>query len=61
MDDIFIYPPVPVAGQDATINVVVWNKGQVEVREVDVDIYLWDSTGKLERVRSEPIIDMVPD
>ncbi|MEW6214430.1 MAG: PKD domain-containing protein, partial [Nitrospirota bacterium] len=55
MDDILIYPPYPMAGEELAINVVVWNKGQVEVRDVDVDIYLWDSSGNLELLKSEKI------
>ena len=42
------------------IDVTVWNKGEVEVRDVDVDIYLWDSTGRLELLKSEPISYMAP-
>ncbi|MEM7828535.1 MAG: DPP IV N-terminal domain-containing protein, partial [Candidatus Aenigmatarchaeota archaeon] len=54
-EDIFIYPPYPIAGEDVAINVVVRNKGQTDVRDVDVDIYLWDSSGNLELLKSERI------
>ncbi|MEW6003366.1 MAG: Ig-like domain-containing protein, partial [Nitrospirota bacterium] len=54
-DDIFIYPPYPIAGEDVVINITVLNKGQVDVRDVDVDIYLWDSSGNLGLLKSDRI------
>jgi Tol biopolymer transport system component/flagellar hook assembly protein FlgD len=54
-DDIYIYPPYPITGEEVAINVVVWNKGQLEVRDVEMDLYLWDSSGNLELLKSEKI------
>jgi hypothetical protein len=42
------------------VDVIVWNRGEKEVREVDVDIYLWDATGRLERVKAEKIPYLAP-
>ncbi len=53
--DIFIYPPYPFPGRDVAINAVVWNRGQVEVKDVDVDLYLWDAAGNLTLLKSERI------
>jgi len=55
IDNIFIYPPYPMAGEEVAINVVVLNKGQEEVRDVDLDIYLLNSSGNLELLKSEKI------
>ncbi len=54
-EDIYIYPPYPVAGEEMTLNVVVWNKGYVDVKDVDVDVYLLDAEGNLELLKSENI------
>jgi Tol biopolymer transport system component len=58
--DIFIYPSSPVEGDGTILYVFVQNKGQAEVKDVDVEIYLWDATGKLERLKSETIPSMNP-
>lgn len=54
-DDVFLYPPYPLAGKDVAVNAVVWNRGQMAVRDVDVDLYMWDSSGNLTLVKSERI------
>ena len=53
--DIFVYPPYPLVGKDVAINAVVRNRGQVEVKDVDVDLYLWDASGNLTLLKSERI------
>jgi len=59
-DGILIYPPYPILGEEAAIGVFVWNGGPVEAEDVDVDIYLLDPTGNIERVESETIAHMAP-
>jgi hypothetical protein len=54
-DDIFIYPSYPTTGEQVSINIVVWNTGQFEARDVDVDIYMLDSYGNIELLKSENI------
>ena len=51
-DDIYIYPAVPVTGQQIAINAVIWNRGQAEAKDVEADVYIWDSAGNLELVKS---------
>ncbi len=43
--DIFIYPAMPIAGQEASLSVLVWNHGAVAAKDVDVDISIWRSDG----------------
>jgi hypothetical protein len=59
-DDIFIYPSSPIAGDEAMIDVVVWNQGRTEAKDLDVDIYLWDSGGRVELLRSATIAYLPP-
>ncbi len=59
--DIYIYPPAPVAGDEVTINVVVWNRGYVDVKDVDVDVYLWGAEGDLELLTSGKIASIGAD
>ncbi len=51
-DDIYIYPVYPLTGEQAAVNVVVRNTGGSEAENVDADIYIWDSSGGLELVKS---------
>jgi Tol biopolymer transport system component/flagellar hook assembly protein FlgD len=53
--DIYIYPPYPIAGDKTVINVVVWNRGKVDVSNVDVDVYILDSEGGVELIKTEVI------
>ena len=59
--DIFIYPPYPVAGKDVAIYVAGWNRGKAEVKDVKVDIYLLDSSGNLDLLKSENIPYIAPE
>ncbi len=54
-DDIYVYPTVPVEGQQLSMNIVVWNKGQSEANDVAADVYIQDATGNLERIKSVSI------
>jgi len=58
VDDIYIYPPYPIDGEDVMINVFVWNKADVDVENVDVDVYIWDADDNFELVTSETIVNM---
>lgn len=58
--DIFIYPPAPLVGEETILSVVVWNYGAVAAENVDVDVYVYDATGYMERVISETIPYMGP-
>ncbi len=57
-DDIYIYPPYPIAGDRTVINVVVWNRGGVDASNVDVDLYMQDALGGLELIKTETIPDI---
>ncbi|MBI4691488.1 MAG: DPP IV N-terminal domain-containing protein [Nitrospirae bacterium] len=59
-DDIVIYPSYPMPGQDAAINITISNKGQVEVNNVDVDVYMLDSSGSLTLLETEQISSIAP-
>jgi len=54
-EDIFIYPSMPLAGEEVMVSVFVWNQGSVDVQNVDVGIFVWDATGMLEPVLSSTI------
>jgi len=54
-DDVFVYPPYPISGEDVLISVDVRNKGGVEARDVNVDIYLGHPDGELEILASRTI------
>ncbi|MGA1840972.1 MAG: CARDB domain-containing protein [bacterium] len=54
-DDIFIYPSMPVSGEDVSISVIVCNQGPAGAENVDADLFIWDSGGKMETVLSETI------
>jgi flagellar hook assembly protein FlgD len=58
-DDIMIYPPYPMVGQMATITATVRNIGQVDVKDVGVDIYLQDPQGELKLLKSGSIHPMI--
>ena len=53
--DVFIYPEYPLIGQDIAVNAVVWNRGSSEVKDVDVDLYLWDSSGNVRLLKTQKI------
>lgn len=59
-DDIFIYPLYPLDGEKAAIHVIVRNRSKVKAKDVDADIYIWDSTGNLELIKSENIPEIPP-
>lgn len=59
--DIFVYPPYPTSGKDVAIYISAWNRGKVEVKDVKADIYLLDSSGNLELLKSEDIPYIAPD
>jgi len=54
-DDIYLYPPYPLTGKDVALDAVVWNRSKVEVKDVEVDLYLWDSIGNLTPLKSSHI------
>ncbi|MBI5075032.1 MAG: PD40 domain-containing protein [Nitrospirae bacterium] len=54
-DDIYLYPAVPVDGQQLLMNIVVWNRGQTEAINVVADVYIQDAFGNLERIKSVSI------
>ena len=60
-DDIFIYPPTPLDVDEVNITTVIRNQGQVEVKDVAVDMYLRDATGDIELLKSDTITHMAPD
>jgi Tol biopolymer transport system component/subtilase family serine protease len=47
-DDILVYPPDPLPGDEILISVDVKNKGGVEAKDVMVDIYLGHPDGEIE-------------
>ncbi|NOZ67934.1 MAG: hypothetical protein GXP46_01490, partial [Deferribacteres bacterium] len=51
-EDISVYPLYPQEGEKAAINVLVRNISGAGARDVDVDIYIWDSSGNLGLVSS---------
>ncbi len=53
--DIYVYPAYPLTGEEAAFNIVVWNKGQTDVADVEVDAYIRDAAGGLELVKTEII------
>jgi len=59
-EDIFIYPSMPVAGEEVMVSVFVWNQGSAEVQDVDVGIFVWDAFGTLEPVLSATIPSLAP-
>ena len=54
-DDIFIYPLYPSDGEEIAIDVFVRNISRAVAKDVDADIYIWDSSGNLELIKSESI------
>jgi Tol biopolymer transport system component/subtilase family serine protease/fibronectin type 3 domain-containing protein len=57
-EDIVVYPPYPIAGEDVTISASVKNSGAVDVDNVGVDVYILDSSGALSLLGSENIAEM---
>ena len=58
--DIYLYPPVPVDGQQLLMNIAVWNRGQTEANNVAADVYIWDATGNMQRIKSVIIPTLAP-
>lgn len=54
-DDLSLYPPFPIAGEQPAINAVVWNTSSKDIQNVDVDVYVWNALGQLELLKSETI------
>jgi flagellar hook assembly protein FlgD len=54
-DDIYLYPPYPIAGDQMAVNAVVSNTSQVDISNVDVAVYVWNALGQLELLKSETI------
>ena len=54
-DDIYIYPEVLKPGEDVAVNAVVRNNSQVQVDNLDVAFYLWDSAGNLQLIKTETL------
>ncbi len=53
--DIFLYPPFPIAGEEMLIDVAVSNHGSVSAEDVEIDIYLFDAAGHVDRLKSDTI------
>ena len=56
--DIFTFPAYPIAGQTAVITATVRNIGQVDVKDVAVDIYIQGQQGTLTLLQSMTIPSM---
>jgi len=54
-EDVYLYPPYPIAGQQMSVNAVVTNGSQVDISNVDVAVYVWNALGHLELLNSETI------
>lgn len=54
-DDISIHPTYPISGETAVISTTVRNRGRTGIKDVEAVIYLSDSAGGLEWLRSERI------
>ncbi len=54
-DDIYLYPPYPIAGQQMAINAVVRNTSQVDAANAEVAVYVWNALNQLELLKSETI------
>ncbi len=61
LDDLHLYPPYPVENEETAINISLWNKGQVEVKDVDVLVYMWNARGELELLKSERVVSITPE
>jgi Tol biopolymer transport system component len=59
-EDIFIYPAAPIVGEEVAITVIYRNKGQIEAKDTTLDIYLWDSRGNVNLLKSETIPSIEP-
>jgi flagellar hook assembly protein FlgD/Tol biopolymer transport system component len=53
--DIYLYPPYPIAGEQMSVNAVVWNTSQVDASKVDVLVYAWNAKGQLELLASQTV------
>ncbi len=53
--DIYIYPTSPVEGEEVVINLVIWNRGEADANNVEVDLYVWDSSGEMDLLKTESI------
>jgi Tol biopolymer transport system component/flagellar hook assembly protein FlgD/fibronectin type 3 domain-containing protein len=54
-DDVYLYPPYPIAGDQMSVNAVVTNASQTDIQNVDVAVYIWNALGQLELLKSETI------
>jgi Tol biopolymer transport system component len=54
-EDLFVYPPYSLEGQTATVTAFIKNEGEVEVNDIDIDVYLWDPQGSITLLKSETI------
>ncbi len=54
-DDVYLYPPYPIAGERMAVNAVVWNPSQMDISNVDVAVYIWNALNQLELLKSETI------
>ncbi|MDH3976294.1 MAG: Ig-like domain-containing protein [Deltaproteobacteria bacterium] len=60
VEDISYYPDAPVDGEQISVMVDIWNKGGSDAFNVDADIYMWDSSGSLELIKSAVIPHIPP-
>ena len=54
-DDIFLNPPYPKPGEETAIHIVVRSRGPVEVKGAQAEIYLMDSSGNTELLKSQTL------
>ncbi len=53
--DIYIYPMYPLVGDEVAFNIDVRNIGKTEAQDIEVDLYIWNSAGNLELVKSDTV------
>jgi len=58
--DIYLFPAAPIAGETLEISIFVGNIGDRGAENIDLTVYTWDSTGRLELVNSETLAALAP-
>ncbi|MBA4373988.1 MAG: hypothetical protein C0402_14150 [Thermodesulfovibrio sp.] len=59
-DDIYLYPLISTAGEQLAMNIVVWNRGFTKAENAAVDIYLSDSKGNIDLLKTVIIANIAP-
>jgi Tol biopolymer transport system component/flagellar hook assembly protein FlgD/fibronectin type 3 domain-containing protein len=52
-NDIYLYPPVPIDGQEVAMNIVVRNIGKSAALNVEAEVYVMDSAGTMKLLKTE--------